>query len=209
MERTFSETGRAINLPDTLLALAEEFGSGMMDADELLYLSAALAAFSWNAEAIVVEIGAYIGRTTAFIAKVLQLLGKRVPILSIDAFERVHPDAFNPQGQYATYLETIRANQCEDVCLSLSAFSQDAAPVVAEKIGVLVVDGGHSYLVVKQDLALYGVKVLPGGFIFIDDYSPVYPDVIHAVDEYFVPGCSFTIVHKSYFVVAQRNMSTA
>ena len=206
MQLTFTPSGYTVDLPDIVQEWSMAFGSSMMDAGELQYLAGTLVAYSWNTEAIVVEIGAYTGRTTAFMAKVLQLLGKRVPILSIDAFERVQPDPLNPQGIYSAYLETIRAYNVEDVCLPLTAFSHDAAPVVPDKIGVLVLDGGHQYPVISNDLALYGVKVLPGGFLFIDDYGPAYPDIVRAVDEYFVPGCPFTILHKSYFVVAQREV---
>jgi Methyltransferase domain len=132
------------------------------------------------------------------------MLGKQVPILSIDPFERVQPDSLNPQGIYSAYLENIRKHNVESSCLPLAAFSQDAAPVVPDKIGVLVVDGGHHYPVVNKDLALYGPKLLDGGFIFIDDYGTSYPDVVRAVDEYFVAGSQFTILHKAYFIVAQR-----
>ena len=204
MELTLSESGQVLELPDTFLKLAEEFGSSMMDTSELLYLAGTLAAFSWETPAIVVEIGAYTGRTTLFMAKILRLLDKHVPILSIDAFDAFQPEALNPQGNYAAYLQTVRANNVGDVCLPLTAFSQDAAPVVPATIGVLVVDGGHTYPVVTQDLALYGPKVLPGGYMFIDDYGPAYPDIVRAVDEYFVPGSGFTILHQSYFVVAKR-----
>jgi hypothetical protein len=37
------------------------------------------------------------------------------------------------------------------MCLPLAAFSGNAAAVVPEKIGVLVVDGGHLYPVVRDD----------------------------------------------------------
>jgi Methyltransferase domain len=209
MELILSESGQALELPDALLELAEEFGSRMMDASELLYLAGTLATYAWQTTAIVVEIGAYAGRTTLFMAKILRLLGKRVPILSIDAFDAFLPEALNPQGNSAAYLQTVRANNVGDVCLPLTAFSQDAAPVVPDTIGVLVVDGGHTYPVVTQDLALYGPKVLPGGYMFIDDYGPAYPDVVCAVDEYFVPNSGFSVLHKSYFVVAKRESGTA
>jgi hypothetical protein len=162
-------------------------------------------------------------------ARVLQRLGHRIPILSIDAFDRAprfdrdpprgirrwadwvtshfrEPpqwDPLRPQGAYAAYIDTIRAHEVEDVCLPLAAFSKDAARVVPETVGVLLVDGGHEYPVVSQDLELYAPKVSPGGFIYIDDYE-AYPGVGRAVDEYFVDTRPFTIVHKSYFVVAQR-----
>jgi len=204
MELTFTPSGYTVEIPDIVQEWSMAFGSSMMDAGELQHLAGTLAAYPWDTVSIVVEIGAYTGRTTVFMARILQLLEKRVPILSIDAFERVQPHPLNPQGIYSAYLETIRMYNVEDVCLPLAAFSQDAAAVVPDRIGVLVLDGGHYYSVVTKDLALYGVKVLPGGFLFIDDYGPAYPDVIRAVDEYFVPGCPFTILHKSYFVVAQR-----
>jgi hypothetical protein len=145
-----------------------------------------------------------VGQTTVFMAQVLRLLGRRVPILSIDPFERAQPDALNPQGIYSAYLNAIQANQLADLCFPLVAFSQDAAPVVPDRIGVLVVDGGHYYPTVSKDLELYAAKLLPGGFMFIDDYGPAYPDVVRAVDEYFTPDAPLTILHQTYFVIAQR-----
>jgi hypothetical protein len=205
MQIRFDPSGYSVNLSEEVQLWAAEYGSEMMDAGELIHLAATLAAYSWEREAIVVEIGAYVGHTTVFMARILQMLGKQVPILSIDPFERAQPDPLNPQGIYSAYLENIRKHKVESSCLPLASFSQDAAPVVPDKIGVLVVDGGHHYPVVSKDLALYGPKLLDGGFIFIDDYGPSYPDVVRAVDEYFIASSRFTIVHKDYFIVAQRS----
>jgi hypothetical protein len=204
MQLRLTPSQYTIELPDEVQEWAAASSSVMMDAGELLILAGTLAAYPWEPGAIVVEIGAYVGQTTVFMAKVLQRLGKRMPILSIDPFERVQPDPLNPQGIYATYLENIRANHVEDVCMPLVAFSEDAVPVVPDKIGVLVIDGGHYYPVVKKDLGLYAPKVLPNGFIFVDDYGPAYPDVMRAVDEYFTAERPFRIFQKTYFVVAQR-----
>jgi hypothetical protein len=67
-----------------------------------------------------------------------------------------------------------------------------------------VIDDGQQYSVVKKDWEFYAPKVSANGFILVDDYGPAYPDVIRAVDEYFASGCPFTILHKTYFLVAQR-----
>jgi cephalosporin hydroxylase len=205
----FNRSGLSIHLADEVAAWADTFKSTMMDASELAHLAATLAAYPWHAEGIVVEIGAYHGSTSVFMAKVLQRLGHRVPVLSVDPFERAAPDRLNPRGLYAAYLRTVRDHDLEDVCLPLVAFSRDAAPVVPATIGVLVVDGGHHYPTVSQDLRLYAPKVLPGGLIFVDDYVDAYPGVMRAVDEYFVDARPFSIVHKSYFVVAQRRRGSA
>jgi cephalosporin hydroxylase len=204
MKVVFNKSGQTVSLPDEVATWAAEAGSVMMDAAELTHLAAAVAAGPWRNDAIVVEIGAYRGTTTVFMARVLQRLGHDAPILSIDAFERVAPDPVNPQGVYLAYLEAIRLHGVAERCLPLAAFSQDAARVVPDTIGLLVVDGGHHYPVVSADLRLYAPKVVPGGFIFIDDYVPAYPDVMRAVDEYFGRSREFAIVHQSYFVVAQR-----
>jgi cephalosporin hydroxylase len=174
----------------------------MMDAGELLYLAGTIAAYSWPAGSFLAEIGAYHGRTTAFMAKVLRLLGHEVPLLSIDPFERVGVTPLNPQGSYSQYLGTVSFHNVASRCLPLVAFSNEAAAVVPDKIGVLVIDGCHHYGAICDDLRLYSPKVLSGGLIFVDDYGPAYPDVVRAVDEYFVPENSFVVEHRSYFVVA-------
>jgi len=205
MELTFTHSNLTVQLPDEVRLWAEAEASGMMDAEELLYLAATLASCSWPERSIVVEIGAYVGQTTVFMARVLQLLGQRIPILSVDPFERAQPDALNPQGIYSAYLERVQANQLADMCMPLVAFSQHAAPVVPDRIGALVVDGGHYYPTVSTDLELYGPKLVRGGLIFIDDYGPMYPDVMRAVDEYFTPHAPFDVLHRSYFVIARRH----
>jgi hypothetical protein len=204
MKLALTPSGRVVDLPDQAQRLAETYRSKMMDAAELLHLAATLSLYPWDERAIVVEIGAYTGQTTVFMAQVLQLLKKRVPILSIDPFERAQPDPLNPQGVYAAYLENMRKHKVENLCLPLVAFSQYAAAVVPERIGVLIVDGSHHYPIVSQDLALYTIKVLPGGLVFLDDYVPAYPGVMRAADEYLTPERSFRILHKTYFVIAQR-----
>jgi len=203
MQVGFEPSGVCFEVPAIVADWANAAASDMMDADELLHLAAALAAFDWTRDAIVVEIGAYTGRTTVFMARTLSSLGARVPVLSVDAFERTQPDALNPRGSYAAYMASVQAAGVEDVCLPLAAFSSHALPVVPANIGVLVVDGGHEYSVVRDDLAGYAPKVLPGGFLFADDYSTAYPGVVRAIDG-FLETSAFRLLHRTHFVVAQR-----
>jgi hypothetical protein len=203
MELRFDPSGIAVQLPNAVQEWSQQFASSMMDAEELLHLAATLAACPPDEKAIVVEIGSYVGTTTVFMAKVFEVLGRHISILSIDPFERVRPDALNPQGIYSAYVQNITSHGVASMCLPLAAFSQDAAPVVPPAIGVLIVDGGHHYPTIRQDLELYVPKVLHHGLIFIDDYGPAYPDVMRAVNEYFVDP-RLRILHKSYFFIAQR-----
>jgi hypothetical protein len=209
MELTFEQSGKNISLDNQIVEWATAYQSSMLDAFELLHLAAALRAFPWEYGGFVVEIGAYLGTTTVFMAKVLEHLGKRVPILSIDPFERFQPDPLNPQGNYSAYIANIVANHVDDVCLPLATFSGNAANVIADNIGVLVIDGDHRYPVASKDLSLYTAKVREGGYVFVDDYGPVYHEVVRAVDEFFSGNNEFLIHAKSYFVLAERRARKA
>ncbi|MCS7313022.1 MAG: class I SAM-dependent methyltransferase [Acidobacteria bacterium] len=204
MEVIFNLTQEVVSLPAEIPDLATQFASPMMDAAELTYLAATLALAPRDPSAIVVEIGTYVGQTAIYMAKVLRLLGRRIPILSIDPFERVRPDPLNPQGHYGDYLENILRHHVEDVCMPLVAFSEQAAPVVPNRIAVLIVDGSHHYPDVQKDLALYCPKLVPGGLVFIDDYVEAYPGVRQAVDEYLTPDHPFQTLHRAWFVIARR-----
>src|SRR4051794_1293266 len=103
MDVQFNQSGERMHVSDPIQQWAAAFASGMMDAGELTYLAATLSAYPWDGPSFVVEIGAYVGGTSAFMAKVLQHLGHRVPILSIDPFERAVPGPSDPQGIYAAY----------------------------------------------------------------------------------------------------------
>ena len=53
----------------------------------------------------------------------------------------------------------------------------------AARYDILVIDGDHSHQGVKFDFDNYVGFVRPGGFVLIDDYSNIWPDVKRFVDE--------------------------
>ena len=176
----------------------------MMDDGELRYLAGIVLAFPWSPGELVVEIGSYSGMTAAFVAETLAEAGLDNRVLSIDPFERVPHTRKNPQGKYKGYLRTMQERGLEDRCLPLVAYSQDAAVVVPDRVGLLIVDGNHEYESVAQDLALYASKVLPGGFIFLDDHTETYPGVIKAVADFGDSGSGFELIHQTYFAILRR-----
>jgi hypothetical protein len=198
--------GPELAAPPAAIALAEAAASDMLDRVELEAIGWLLGSFDWKASpsAIVVEIGAYVGRTTVFMAQLLGLFGVAPKIVSIDPFERCTPDNYNPQGSYSRYMAHLRENGVDRQCMALAAYSEDAAVAVPSSIGVLVIDGWHYYDTVRSDLALYLPKVVAGGFVFVDDYGPAYPDVVRAVDEFLAVDTEFEVLAKEYYVVLRR-----
>jgi cephalosporin hydroxylase len=169
---------------EEIAALAEEFATCMMYAGELAALGNLIAATHWEPGDLLVEIGAYWGETTVFMSKVLRSVSEHGLIVSIDAFENVSPDLYNPQGDYRIFRERIARAGIERMCMPVPAFSEVAAPAIASRVKLLFVDGGHAYECCRSDLRLYSPKVVTGGFIFVDDYDvPQYPGVLQAVNE--------------------------
>jgi hypothetical protein len=204
IELAFNLTGKSIRLADVATQLIHDHATSMIDPAELAFIAGSLLEIPWQQGEIIVEIGAWRGDTTVFMAKFLDAMGHKVPILSIDPFERVNPDPLNPQGSYLKYLENILKSGLEQVCFPLVAFSQEAAPVVPERIGFLLVDGDHHYPAIAEDLTLYTPKLVTGGLLFIDDYLESYAGVMRATDEFLDDNAEFQILHKTYFVIARK-----
>ena len=202
----FSETGAEVALSDELASLAIGAASDMMDDHELTYLVAGLVHAAIGGDDLVVEIGAYTGVTTVMVHRALKMLGNTTsPVLSIDPFEASRNERGNPRGSYRRFRRRIAAAKAGNRCFALTAFSQDAHRVVPDRIGLLIVDGDHRYPAVQSDLTLYGPKVRPGGVVFVDDYAPTYPGVVQAVDEFLAANSHFTLLHRSWFVLLQRD----
>jgi predicted O-methyltransferase YrrM len=54
----------------------------------------------------------------------------------------------------------------------------------AGTIDLVVVDGGHSYDTVRSDSSNALKMLAPGGIIVWDDYTPLWPEVVKAVDDF-------------------------
>ena len=200
---------REVSLSADSLHRADSYASGMMDDGELKFLAAIAQAFPWSDADIAVEIGSHSGRTAAFLAETLSELGLSNLVLSIDPFERVKKDRLNPQGRYRRYLKTMRDHSLQDRCVALVGYSHHVAPAVADRIGLLLVDGNHEYESVRQDLSLFCPKVLPGGYVFLDDYTNTYPGVVKATEEFVAASPDFELLHRSYFAILQRTTGSS
>ena len=194
------------DLRHDIFAIRESFDSPMMDIGELAYASAALVASDPRDGDVIVEIGTFEGLTACFLAKVLDALGVRACVLSIDPFERFEGGDNNPPGSYAGYIANLQTHGAER-CFPLVAFSHECVDAVAGNVPFLLIDGDHSYEACLGDLELYCPKVRSGGYVLIDDYSHKhYPGVAQAVDEYFGAATDFELLHLAWFAIARRRV---
>jgi predicted O-methyltransferase YrrM len=65
----------------------------------------------------------------------------------------------------------------------LSTAAEALVIAARDRYDVLVIDGDHSHQGVKFDYDNYLAFVRPGGFVLIDDYGDIWPDVRRFVDD--------------------------
>ena len=134
----------------------------------------------------IVEVGSWQGRNTCYLAAACRDSGNGI-VHAIDHFKG------NP-GKEQYYMvkgvDDLEAGFRANVAAAgLDAWVElhnvDVASVEIDgPVRMLIVDGEHSYDAVKRDLALFTGKVPSGGLVIFDDYSPEFPGVVEAVNEW-------------------------
>lgn len=154
---------------------------------------------------VIVEIGVAFGRSVAYLARKAIDAKKQITIYAVDPWiddwttpwsEETRPSwgaehavwARAQGGPFNAFVECMRTHAREELeiiqvmrCTSV-VFGTLYFP---EKFHLVYVDGDHRYEHVKDDIRFFGAKAKT---IAGHDYSPEFPGVVQAVDEYF-PDC--------------------
>lgn len=120
-----------------------------------------------------VEIGAFKGKSTAWLAQAARHGGKR--LVSIDP---------HLQGTRDAFVQTVEQFLIEPVADIHQALSHDVGADWREPIAFLWVDGGHDYEIVRQDIDDFTPHLQPGAFAAFDDVNEAtFPGVVRALAE--------------------------
>lgn len=141
------------------------------------------------ADEIIVEIGAFKGRSTCFLADGSHK-GHGARVISIDPWDtpgnipgpkRAGPIYLDPDNKAAQrrHLEACRVGY---LVTSIQGFSWDVE-LPDEPVGLLWIDGAHDYQSVSRDIERWSPLVVSGGHVAFDDYRAKCPGVDRAVDE--------------------------
>ena len=135
-----------------------------------------------------VEVGAWFGKSTNYLAGKIKESKKNIHFTTIDTFkgtqtEDLHlniVDTFNGDIFYEFIDQQLR---------HFTIFYLE----LIKSIDYIMIDGGHAYDEVMDDIKVWYNKVKPGGIISGDDYN-IFQGVNDAVHEYF-----YNQFDKSYF----------
>lgn len=155
---------------------------------EKLYTDAAVHAQDGD---VFVEVGAWLGKSTCFLAELLTELGKEVTFYAVDTWEGEHGDESQVStvkaaggSIYPQFLDNMKKAGVGDFVRPLRMLSVAAAAQFADaSIDFLFIDDDHTEASVRADLAAWFPKVKPGGVIAGHDFDK--PGVHSAVSAFF------------------------
>lgn len=149
---------------------------------------------------VIVEIGAFQGRSTRAIADA----NERGIVYSIDNWDSELSDGRSDPSTRAAF----RRN-CSDLLSSgrvvpIEWDSQRGLPPALHGLSVdmLWIDGDHSYQAVASDIRTFAPLVRAGGLICGHDYCVWHPEVMRAVDEAYGARVRTMDIHRSIWWVA-------
>jgi len=124
----------------------------------------------------IVEIGAFKGKSTAWLIEGAELADRRRTLVSIDPHVRKSWDDF---------AQTVAKFDLERRGLEIHrAFSNEIGANWNRPIALLWIDGGHDYEDVVSDIEQFAPHVVPNGWIVFDDAAgTAYPGVARAIAE--------------------------
>ncbi len=137
-----------------------------------------------------VELGAWKGRSAAFMAEAIIQSGKDIRFTVVDLWEKAeflrtldgHP--YEP-ATWAEFIENVKP-----VCKGIWQVCQDDTALSAqyllpgEQVDVCYVDADHRYEGCKKDIEAWWPRIKPGGILAGHDYCGEYQGVVDAVEEF-------------------------
>ena len=140
-----------------------------------------------------VEIGAWFGRSTAYLAQCIKDSGKKTKLYVVDTWKGSPAEPFHQQmvqryagSIYRQFLENMSKAKVDDVITPMEMRSDEAVLAFEdESLDFVFLDASHRYEHILRDLALWYPKVKPGGVFAGHDYQPAWPGVVRAVNEFF------------------------
>lgn len=166
--------------------------------------------------AVFVEVGAYLGRSSLYLASRIQWSGKKIRVYVVDRwdgwlYDDCYPRSSADQSSAAGadsedvfwhFIRNVRRAGVEDVICPLKMPSEQAASLFEDgTIDFVFLDADHGYEAVRRDLEAWFPKVKRRGVLGGHDYlHPDFPGVRRAADEFFTEQQLPVQIHGTSFL---------
>lgn len=175
--------------------------AGLVDPIEGAWLRALARAVP--ASQAIVEIGSHTGLSTCWMAEGTAK-GARAHITAIDPWGDPRPGSLDDPFGLVTgdatlvqFLDNLTSERAWGHVTPLRTFSEDAAKVWVQPVGLLFIDAVHTFEDVRDDYLAWERHLRPGSVLALHDYNPGDPDhpyagVSEAVDKVIAPTGKWT-----------------
>jgi transposase len=132
----------------------------------------------------VVEVGAWMGRTTCALGLLAKLKGRAGKVIAVDTFtgDPKHTSQYSfvsnqMQGSYFPYFqENINKFGLEKIVVPVKGLSAEVYGEVKKLVkpqgaGLVYIDGDHTEEGVREDVEFYHCLTARGGWVVFDDYN--------------------------------------
>lgn len=134
--------------------------------------------------ATIVEIGSYLGRSTASLAWGCR--GSHKHIFAVDTFDGNQVDFFE-RDFYQEFIENLKQINLFQYVTPVRGYSVDVAATWEKPINLLFIDGSHEYKDVLNDFEKFFPYVVSGGIVAFHDVSTEWPGVLDVWNTIAVP----------------------
>jgi predicted O-methyltransferase YrrM len=165
-----------------------------------------------GARGAIVEIGSWMGLSTAWLAAGSKAAG-REPVHAVDVFDGgamlKDRDVVKNEGTtYHHFVEYLEAEGLFDHVIPIVAESAAAARAWnGGAIRLLFIDGDHRYEAVKQDIELWAPHVAVGGHVVFDDATVHYPGVVQLIAELRADGAHWQYLQQTASTATFRKLA--
>ncbi len=152
---------------------------------------------------IIVEVGAYKGKSSCYLAAGAQA-GGRALVYSVDLWERAPWAEYNDPEVHRAWVDNIGHLGLMSQAIAVQADTEQAAREIAGEVGMLFVDGDHSYAGACRDIWAWSHRVaLDGAMVFHDAASEEW-GVARAIREKLLATGRYTYELKYGLAIVRR-----
>jgi SAM-dependent methyltransferase len=139
-------------------------------------------------ESAVVEVGCFRGRSTCYLLQEMVRRRKRWRVTAVDHFqgslEHHRRNKLAGVNLKEEFFANLRQAGVAHLVQTLAMPSVKAANRFPDRsLDAVIIDAGHDYPSVRQDILAWRDKVKPDGILCGDDFTPGWPGVQRAVRE--------------------------
>ena len=164
---------------------------------------------------IVVDVGVWKGESTITMANAMKNNGLNGAVIAVDTWlgspehwrgplSKLFTREHGMPALYWTFLSNVVRAGLSDYVIPMPQTSTTAAAILRKagiQPNVVHVDAAHEYREVMNDSEDYWEILAPGGYMIGDDYSPNWPGVVQAADEFAVKvGQSLTVERPKWIL---------